>query len=88
MTEYKEMMVEYDIDEGVVYVSGLDDDDFWTELQVVTEEDSDMADAESYAWGVHDAYKQMDRFVSIVNITGYLEDEDIEMLDGEDDLVE
>lgn len=62
--EYSEYLIEYDNHNNIVYISGLDPDQFWIELET----QSDVADPESYAWGRHEAYKQLNIFSTIINV--------------------
>ena len=66
---YTEYMIEYDNDENCAYVSGLDEDGFWIHLEF----QDDIADPESYAWGRHESYKQLNVFSTVVNITGQVD---------------
>lgn len=75
MTKYSEYLIEYDLDENVVYVSGLIEDEFWEEF-FVEEPDTDV---ESYAWGLHDGMKMFhDRTITVVNVTDIFNEEDNE----------
>lgn len=51
MALYNEYLVEYDNENLVVYVSGLDDDGFWWEFDCQT----DVNDPESFAQGYQEA---------------------------------
>lgn len=62
---YVSYLIEYDIGNNVVYVSGLDTDGFWIEFAV----QDDIAEPESYAWGYADSLKASGREVEVENIT-------------------
>lgn len=74
MAKYSELLIEYDIEEDVVYVSGLVDGEFWEEFSTLT---PDIADVESFAWGIHDGLKLFhDRMITVVNITDIFADDE------------
>jgi len=62
--EYLEYFIEYDVLNNAVYVSGLDKDNFWTEVSTET----DIAEPESYAWGYHDSLKLQGIFSQVEEI--------------------
>lgn len=62
--EYSEYLIEYDQEALVVYISGLDSDQYWDEILVET----DLNDPESYAYGYRDALKLKGIFSSVVKV--------------------
>jgi hypothetical protein len=62
--EYTEYLVEYDNDNLVVYVSGLDSDDYWEEIACHDEVD----DPESFAEGIREGFKQAGFFVTVIPV--------------------
>lgn len=59
--DYSEYFIEYDNENNTVYISGLDPDDFWIEVAIET----DVAEPESYAWGVYDTLKRHGIFSTV-----------------------
>lgn len=64
VNNYSEYLVEYDNEALVVYLSGLDEDGFWIELDVWDE----VNDPESFAQGVQESYKRLDIFSTILKV--------------------
>lgn len=64
LREYSEYLIEYDTEALVVYISGLDSDQYWDEILVET----DINDPESYAEGYRDALKLKGIFASVVKV--------------------
>lgn len=65
--KYTELFIEYSNEDNSVYISGLCRDgrnDFWEEIVVET----DIADPESYAWGVSDILKRIGMFSTVQEI--------------------
>jgi len=73
-TKFTEILVEYDNENLVVYISGLDHDDFWIELDTF----EDIDNPESFAHGFCEALKSTGTFASIVPV-------DYDIDGGEDD---
>jgi hypothetical protein len=63
--KFEEYMIEYDNENLVVYVSGLDADGFWIELAVHTEVNS----PEDFAQGYQEAFTAKGIYSTIENIT-------------------
>ena len=68
-TKYKEYIVEYSNDAGMVYLNGLDQDNFWIEIQSWEDEVS----AESFAAGVVEALRAEGYEVDEENLDEYEE---------------
>lgn len=64
MTKYNEYLIEYDPDNLMVYVSGLDGDNFWDELFI----EEDVNDPESYALGYQDSLKAQGIFSTVQKV--------------------
>lgn len=65
LKNYKEFQVEYDPDHLVVYISGLDADGFWTELDCQT----DVNDPESFAQGYDEALRSLGYKSEVMNVS-------------------
>lgn len=63
--KYSEIFIEYDVENNVVYISGLLNGEFWEEFDVQT----DVAEPESFAWGFHEALKHKGLFSTVDRIT-------------------
>ncbi|AXP07750.1 hypothetical protein SmphiM6_59 [Sinorhizobium phage phiM6] len=68
--KYSEYLIEYDNEALVVYLSGLDEDDFWIELNVWDE----VNDPESFAQGVQEVYKSLEKFSTILKVEPFGEE--------------
>lgn len=64
MYSYTEYLIEYDTENNVVYISGLNKDLFWEELFI----EDEIAEPESYAWGYHDALKEKGYFSTVEQV--------------------
>ena len=64
LKKYSEYMIEYDNDALVVYVSGLDEDGFWFDIDIQDE----VNDPESYAWGYHDALNEKGHYSTVSKV--------------------
>lgn len=63
-TNYSSYMIEYDNINGVVYISGMTPEGFWEEFST----QDDIAEPESYAYGVHDTYDALGFDVEITEV--------------------
>lgn len=62
--EYLEYLVEYDLQNLVVYVSGLTKDSYWEEFNCF----DDVNDPESFALGLVEGYKANGKFASVTPV--------------------
>jgi hypothetical protein len=67
LAKYNEYLVEYDNNSLVVYLSGLDDDGFWWEIDCQT----DINSPEDFAQGYQEAMLRKGFIVSFENVTNY-----------------
>lgn len=68
--EYSEILVEYDLELLMVYVSGLTPEDFWEEFK----EFDDVNDPESFALGYAARVREEGKFVTVEPV--YIEIDD------------
>lgn len=64
LKQYSEFMIEYDVEDNMVYISGLTKDKFWDEIII----EEDIAEPESYSWGYHDALKSQGIFSTVTPV--------------------
>lgn len=64
MTKYLEYLIEYDNENLVVYVSGLDEDGYWFELDC----HEDVNSPEDFAQGIEQVYLSAGEKVSVVSV--------------------
>lgn len=77
--KYMEYLIEYDNINNSVYVNGMTPEGFWEEIST----EDDIADPESYAWGVHDTLVSTGFKADVVDVD--FEDEYFSDGDGEID---